>query len=173
MHKIIGCDYSLGRDDVTHQKVALSRTEEGRLFLWQNGFLNALTATCGLVAPVIVYDPVYVVVSDTTQGNRPSFLVTYVDSFCRHTLLLGLKFEHSEPRSSVGSPRQNAARKGRSITLCKRLRFSADRGAWQILSGSPPRVCASTASRKTPIKSQSPNPKPLNVNPKPDTIASA
>ena len=88
VHKIIVSDYSPGRAEATHQKVALFRTEKGSLFLWQNGFLNKLTANCGLVAPVIVYDPVYVVVSDTTQGDRHSFLVTHVDIFCRHTLLL-------------------------------------------------------------------------------------
>ena len=176
VHNIIGCDYSLGRAKATHQKVALSRTEEGSLFLWQNGFLNALTATCGLVAPVIVYDPVYVVVSDTTQGNRHSFLVTHVDIFCRHTLLLGLKFEHSEPRSALLARLVKTPLEKGGASDC------ASGFAFQLIAALgrsflvPPHGSARRQRHVRPpsnLKAQTLSPKPLTVNPQPDTIASA
>ena len=165
MHKSIVCDHSLGHAEVHHQKVDLSRTDKRVLLPWQAAFKASLTGTCLLTAPAIVYDPVYVVVSDTTEGSRHSFLVTHVHIFLRPMLLFEWSLRNLFQLCWL------TFRKARGIRLCEQSAFrsSADRGAWQILSGSPPRVFASTTSGKTPIEPQTLNPnKPSTLSP--DTL---
>jgi hypothetical protein len=48
------------------------------MFRWQAGFLADLKTHCEMTG-VIVWDPVYVVVSDTTQGNRHKKLSIYLE----------------------------------------------------------------------------------------------
>ena len=115
------------------------RTAESEMFCWQDGFLADLNTHCDITG-VIVLAPVYVVVSGTTHGNRHRKTLTST-----HATIWRRFGVVKRPRS-----------KARAIILCERpgCLSQADRGAWQILSGSPPRVFASTASRKTPVKSE-------------------
>ena len=67
------------------QNKNLSRTEEGVMFCWQAGFLANLSTHCGMTG-VIVWDPVYVVVSETTQGNRRKSLLFYLEELRRRQM---------------------------------------------------------------------------------------
>ena len=48
------------------------------MICWQAGFLDDLNTHCEMTG-VIVWDPVYVVVSDTTQGNRHKNVLFYLE----------------------------------------------------------------------------------------------
>jgi len=161
-------------------------------FSGQNGFLADMAFYCGISAEM-VWDPVYVVVSDTTQGEIHSFKVILYkviwfklpthNSILLSThacILMESRSDQSEPLSALfetastccskrawnqlvraadaglATPGPRQARLG-SLLRC---RAKVDVGAWQIPSGSPPRVFASTASRKIPIKSETRSPTP-------------
>ena len=99
--KRVGCDWS--QNHGTFFCALLTKV----VFAVQNGFIHDLASHCGL-AGLVVWDPTYVVVSDTTQGDRHSFSLNYVDVFLQHTTrnLVHLRWQTSSKGRSKSEGNQ-------------------------------------------------------------------